>query len=270
MQKVCQEEIAAILQYLSKDLGNCIYLYIDISKYGLDNPNMELWVEKEGNRYNLVVMKYFDSLQIYATDENWNSVEIERLIIEEKIRMISAPIHIATQLMSIASVSERYKRTDGLVYQYDNIKPISNELLRRKNICVELAQNEDMEEIAKLICSDMCFAENYDLDKLTQQLLERAQTGMGRNYIIREKGEIVAHIATYAEENQIAVASGLIVNNPYRAKMYGIIIENYLVTKLVQENIKVFTFVTDANRIKYLSYLKAKQCGDYSKLTLFR
>ena len=113
---------------------------------------------------------------------------------------------------------------------------------------------------------DKEFGANYEVHDLARQLTERAETGMGRNYIIRKDGKIIAHIATFAETENIAVTSGLIVHPDYRNYPYGAMMESYLVNRLLEEGIKAFTFVNSTKRIKYLNALGMKMCGEYEKL----
>ncbi len=258
---VAQEEhIIGILDYLKKDIGNCIYMYIDIGKYGLCNPNMKVWFDKDYNGFSCVIMKYYDSIQIYSDRTEWDIDGILQILDHEKVLMISGKLDI---IKEIFKHRERiYRISSGYVYKLYEYRTFGNE-----EDIIQSALPSDVQEIAELICSDEEIGGHYTVANLAEQLLERMKTGMGRNYIIRQDGRIVAHIATYAEFGGVAVTSGLIVHPDYRNFLYGTIMESYLVNKLISEGIEVFTFVIDKKRVKFLDALGNRKCGDYGKLT---
>lgn len=55
-----QRELEEVLNCLKQDIPNCLYIYIDLKKYGLENPHITLWISRKDGKLNLVVMKYHD------------------------------------------------------------------------------------------------------------------------------------------------------------------------------------------------------------------
>lgn len=253
-----QKDVGRILEYLESDLGNCIYLYMDIRKYGLDSKYIRVWINEE-EQITTVVMRYFDSLQIFADKHNADMKGIEELAIKEKVQMISGEKCLIDRLRNCKEIENDYEAKDGWVFQLENYRVFPSEE-------IEKGLPEDCQEIADLICMDEGFAGNYDAKNLALQLRERMQTSMGRSYIIRKNGKIIAHIATFAEDMGIAVTSGLVVHPEYRNYPYGTVMESYLVNNLINEKYMVFTLVNDCRRVKLLRAMGSKECGQYEKL----
>ena len=71
MELAKEKELEEIYAFLQKNLADCLYLYIDVKKYGLQNPNMTVWVERKGEekRISTVIMRYYDSIQMASEDE---------------------------------------------------------------------------------------------------------------------------------------------------------------------------------------------------------
>ena len=72
MYKAETADLEKILEYLRKDTGKCLYIYIDISIYGLDKDFLDVWYDEDEKGVSLVVMRYHDALQIYTDREEWD------------------------------------------------------------------------------------------------------------------------------------------------------------------------------------------------------
>lgn len=250
-----------ILEALKKDLGNCLYIYMDICKYGLQHTDMRIWFEIDMNGC-IVIMKYYDSLQIYANKRMDNVGPVIDIINENHIQSIFGPAGIVDWLFHSQFFKDKFQMTRGNVFKFLKYRKIvSQEAISRGSL-------NETNEIAQLMCMDEGFAQNYESESLANQLRDRMVTGMGRNYVIHRDGKIIAHIATFAEGYPIAVTSGLIVHPEYRSLYpYGTLLESFLVNELQQEGYEVYTFVNESKRIKLLQALGCEKCGEYAKLT---
>ncbi|OYO90780.1 hypothetical protein CG709_13295, partial [Lachnotalea glycerini] len=124
------------------------------------------------------------------------------LIIKLKPSIISSTTDVIDLLSH--ELSKEYQVEKGFVTSLIQ----TNELISKSD--VQCADVNDLEEIAKLICSDYGLGGHYDVIQLKNQLSTRMQEKFGRNYIIRQNGQIVCHAATYAEVDNLAVISGVI------------------------------------------------------------
>lgn len=261
MKIATEMEIDDILLFLKANLSNCLYMYIDIKKYGLQNPNMTVWISRDvsDNQVNLVVMKYYNSIQIFSKNDQWDKQWLQDLIFQEHYQMIMGQAAIIEELAEL--LKGKYSSEYGQIYQIQEYRKLDSGNL------VHHANAEDMKEIAELICMDESFRLNYQVDNLAEQLRERLESGMGRNVIIQEEDRIVAHIATYAEYDNIAITSGLIVHPEYRNSIYGFLVESVLCNELIDEGMEIFTFVLEKKRKQFFDALGARLCGEYGKLT---
>lgn len=256
MREAVEQDKEKILEYLRKDLHDGLYLYIDVMNYGVVSDNMKIWIEEEQGRIVLVIMKYFDSFQIYSCNSPCKIESVLELLHQYPVAMVSARKDIIQQLKGKL---EHYKVEYGVVYLMDKYRKMGE--VKK----VQIATQKDVKEIAELICSDEELGEPYTVENLASQLAERIRTKTGRSYIIRENGEIIAHSATYAETEGIAVVSGTIVKAAYRNTNCYMILANYIMQELVQEGKAAYTFAI-SDRMRCNMDKVHTRCGEYGRL----
>lgn len=258
MREAGEQDKERLLEYLRKGLHDCLYFYIDVMNYGIASENMKVWIEEERGEIVLAVMKYYDSFQVYSHSSQCKTEQVLELLHQYPVAMISARKDIIQQM---EGKLVDYKAEYGVVYLMDKYRKIG------ENKKVQLAVQEDVKEIAELICSDEELGEPYTVESLTSQLAERIRTQTGRSYIIRENGEIAAHSATYAEAEGIAVVSGTIVKAEYRNTNCYMILANYMMQELVKEEKSAYTFSLSAKMQDYLDKVHTR-CGEYGRLVM--
>lgn len=257
MKEATNKDISALLDFLRNDVGNALYLYMDIGKYGLDNPNIRVWFEEKGTGINCVVMKYFSSFQLYAASSPACIRDIQALIKAYQPEMVSGPAFLIRSIQKELHGEFTY----GTVFQireYREFEPVCP---------IEQATVSDTSEIAALICTAPSFGKHYQAEALAGQLAERISTGMGRSFIIRKDGKMIAHISTFAEYGQLAITSGLVVHPTHQGTAsYGTILESYLFNLLLREGKQVYTQVLHPNRVRALRCLGGTIIGQYGKI----
>lgn len=256
MREATRQDQSRILNYLREELQDCIYLYIDIMNYGIQSENMKVWMEEERGEILFVAMKYYDSFQLYGRGESWSIDALCKLLEENPVAMISARRDI---LKRLEGYCKGYRATYGAVFVMDKYRKLKD------SAGILTATEADAEEIAELICSDEEIGGHYTVDGLTAQIKERIKTRTGRSYIIRENGVLMAHSATYAEAEGVAVVSGTIIRPEARNANYYILISNYMLQQLAKENKTAYTFAVSDKMIRYHSRMHTK-CGEYGKL----
>lgn len=277
MRRAVEQDKEAILAYLKKEVADCLYMYIDILNYGIASDNMTVWFQEQDGQIELVVMKYYDSFQLYSHKRGIDVAPILELMREHPVRMISARRDIIEQL---ASVCGDYSAAYGSVFDVSHPRLVVAvdvpakadtyaEAGEEEAIGAVLAAEADAKEIAELICTNASFDANYNVDNLAAQLAERIRTHTGRSAVIRIDGRIVAHVATYAEAEGIAVMSGLIVLPEYRNYGFIDILSAYLGGQLGKEGKTMYSFAISRKTIRYHRALFA-ECGEYGKLVKMR
>ena len=259
MKVAKKENLKDIIEYLKTDIPNCTYMYIDISTYGLDNPNIKIWFDEDNLGINLIIMRYYDSFQLFSCSDEWDIDRTMEILMKYKLSMISGKADMIERIYK--HCNDIYKAIYGSVIRIESCK----ELECKDEI--KLATIEDIPEIARLICTDDELGKHYTVDLLIAEMSERMRTNMGRSYIIKKDGIIVAHTATYAEADNIAVASGLIVHKDYRNDFYGAILNGYMVKQLHSENREIYAFYLEDKMIKLLKAMHNSECARYGKLT---
>lgn len=273
MRRAGEQDKEAILAYLKKEIADCLYMYIDIYNYGIASDNITVWLHEQEGQIELVAMKYYDSFQVYSHKRGIDVTPILELMREHPVRMISARRDIIEQLTSVCS---DYTATYGAVFDVSYIRrvvevkvPVKkdtfDETEKEAVFNVTMATVADTREIAELICTDASFNANYDVDNLAAQLAERIRTRTGRSAIIRIDGRIVAHVATYAEAEKIAVMSGLVVLPEYRNKGVMDGLSDYMGWRLIKEGKTLYAFAISKKTIRYYRAIY-KECGEYGKL----
>ena len=256
-----QEDVKKILEYLRSSVADCIYMYIDIGKYGLEHPAMKVWVDyDDADNVVLAIMKYHTGISFFTKEDSFDVQGVADIIKENNAMSVTARRDLVEKVYEILGAD--YEVEYGYVFEFNKYQDIECDAK------IERATEEDMMECAKLVSTDEGIGSYYDISNLAEQYIERMRTDMGRNYIIREDGKIVAHIASYAEFDHIATTSGLIVDPEYRQKMYGAYIERYLVLDLIKDGFEVYTFITNRLRYRLLQAMGNKCLSEYGKLMI--
>lgn len=259
LRYIKEGEVDRLLAYLKEDIPNCIYMYTDIFTYRLGNPNMKVWIEEpKDGRFNLVVMKYHDSFQLYARTDDWDVEDVCRLIDEYDIQMINGSVEMIKRLEPLYRDSYHY--TGGTIFRLNHCEEIETEEKP------EIAQLKDVPEIAELLSQDEYYSESYTKEELERQLSERISTGMGRSCIIRKDGKIVAHCASFTEADGIAVSAGTIAHKDYRGHKLGLVVENYMNRHMNENGYSWYGFILEEPRVKKFKEMGNEIVATYGKL----
>lgn len=259
MKKItCREEQEKVLIYLKKHLTECIYLTIDLEIYGFDHPEVVFWYDEKEGELETILMKYYDSFQIFSADEQWDASKSAEVIRPYEVMTICGK---ESMIVKLAKEMPEYKVQYGIVVKEDAFKEFKQfELIRD-------AKPEDAREIAELLLTDEDFGMNYSLEGLEKQLSDRMIEKKGRSYVLVEDDKIVAHTAIYAECEDVAVESGLIVHEDYKKKFYGMIIHEFIKKKLITEGKTLYGFRIVDNMQRYAKAVGMNVCGHYGKMT---
>lgn len=261
-----QWELELILNILESDQSNCLYLYADLLTYGLNEPNIKLWCKRHHKEVEIVVMQYHKSFQIWAKDILKNVDDLLKLIRTQRPNNISARDDI---IRTLEKELPEYYSEYGVVLRYPE-KESSNveKTLSLYGNKIKKATIEDSKEIVDLIFTDAKLSAAYTRKSLYEELSERIKMGIGRSFIIRDNGRIVAHVATYAETNLFAVVGGFIVHQQYRGTDYAYYMEMYIEHILKNEGKSHVGMVLDKRLQKAFERKGCKVIAHYGNLSL--
>lgn len=228
-RKAYENDFLNLSFLLKKDVFQNAYLYIDSLEYGFENgKTIETFIVEENEKICVIIYKYYNSIQLFevetASDSSYK--QIAEYIIDNSIKMISGNTDITNRIFSFlpAAFSIYY----GYILTGENAeKIISKE--------VALADEEQLTDIAELICSDYSIGGHYTVELLIEQMKDRMKNHHCRNLILQKDSVVVSHMATYAECDNIAVMGGLITLPEYRDKGYGSCVISSLAQILISE-----------------------------------
>lgn len=153
MKKAAEHEKEKILEYLEKDIANCLYLYADIAKYGVSNDHVAVWYDTDEIGIRMVVLKYHNNFQIYSDRGFLEISGLLKLISQEKPISIAGRTEIIRCLQN--KLKNNYMAEYGTVFKGKpiDIKKLTNEL-EDCPVKIELATTEDAPQIAHLLYMD--------------------------------------------------------------------------------------------------------------------
>ncbi len=215
------------LSVLKQNIAQCLYLAIDLETYGLDDPNVTFYYDEKNGGLHTLIMKYYDSIQMFTPDPDWNAEGYAEFIMSLEPVAVCARKDVIEKLQPLLT---NYNAEYGIVIADNKYREF------RQFEMVSEASPEDAHDIAQLMLLSEEFAQNNTPEVLEKQLSDRMKSGLGRSFIIRDNGVVAAHTAIYAQCGEAAVESGLVVHEDYKKKFYGMIVHEYIKKELSLQN----------------------------------
>lgn len=220
-----------IKEYIGKDYDKCLYLYLDLMKYGLNNENIKFWFDKKNNEIICVILKYYSGMHVFSKKHDCDYEEIAKLIIEEN------PSIICAEKFLIKNLSE-YLRDFQYNEEYGWVRVLSKNI-NCENSSVVRANEEDLKQISNLIINDP-IGVFYDFDDFVSQIKERENDNYARSYVIKENDKVISNASTSAECDEIAVLSNVITDKDYRCRGLATKVCSKLCNDLIGEGKRIF------------------------------
>lgn len=258
-KKAEKNDVEKLLRYFEQDLKNCLYSYIDLKKFGIENPNLTVYFD-ESDGICCTALKYYEGLQLFDADGKIDAEKTAKLIKDLNSHIVSSTVDVIEKLHSL--LKDTYEMEQGYVTEMLSMPEweISKE--------VRPAELFEYGAIASLICSDEGVGGHYEPEELKNQLLTRLGEGMGRNYILKRDGEIIHHAATYAELDNLAVISGVITREDWRGKGVGTLAVRKLCHDLLQEGKKPCLFYYTKQAEGFYKKIGFEEGTGWAKLVL--
>ena len=256
--KCSNDNIDEMISYIGRDYGKCLYLYIDIKKYGMDTEFFNVWKQIDKNDELLaIVSKYYDGMQVYSKSNHVDEELIE-FIYKNTPDMI---VGMEEMIAEIGKGRQGYELENGVVAYFDALKVEPD-----KNAYE--ADDSEIKEIVDLLSEDEALGKPYGYEKLLKQFIERKKDNFGRSFVLRDEknDEIICHAGTYAELSDIAVISGVITAPEYRGKGFSKGTLAALCEKLQAEGKDVFSYYYIPAAEKMHIGTGFKKIGNWSKL----
>lgn len=236
MIKCNKENEKEILEYIGKDYGQCLYLYMDLLKYGFENENIHVWLQKKDEKITALVLQYYTGVHVFSKERDLDVLDVVELLKEIKPTLICG---MKWTLEKIEGYLPDYEPEIGVVAQLKDLKEFDIE-------GCYCANEEEIKEVAYFLKDDEELGKPYGFDLLYKQLLERFKENFGRTFILREggdkEGKIVSTISSYAEQGGAAVLSGALVDIDHRGKGLSKRTMSAICKQLKDEGVDVFSY----------------------------
>jgi hypothetical protein len=232
---IAQEE--AILEYIGKNYGKCLYLYLDLKKYTIKSANIQVYQQVCNGKITTIFLLYYTCLHVFSENEDFDSEEIKQFLFGKQLSMI-----YCTQSTALKLLNNVYNDTNNISFKTGWVAQIQFVDMANEDSDITLANKNDFNQIAQMIYADDDIGRSYNFDDLVKQLSERAEQGFSRNYVIKDKNIVIAHACTNAEFDNIAVVGELLVRKEYRRRGYASNIYKHLCNMLLKEGKKVYSF----------------------------
>ena len=256
MKKANNQDLEKILEYIGKDYGKCLYLYLDIKEYGLENENIHLWYSEKNEEIVVIAMKYYSGMHIFSRNMEFNRNEIKELISKEKPDMVCSMGETADY---INFIPEGYARQDGIIVKINRVE-------EKKYEEVSVATIDDVAGICNLLKDDEKLGKPFGYDVLYAQFKERIEKGFGRSWILKENGIIKAHNSSNAEGFGVAVSGGWVADPTSRGKGFGGKVLYDSLVGMGEGGKEVFTYLYEDNAIRGVERIGMTELGIWSKI----
>jgi len=263
MIKLCDNNISKkmVEEYIGEEYYKCLYLYMDLKKYGINFENVKTWIQlNETKEVTSVFLMYYNGLHIYSKNKNFNIKELSEFIVNLKPTMICGEKK-SLKLLERYFINNSYKFEEGYVRKLN--KDISSEFEG-----IQKAQKEDFIEIARLIYEDEDLGSSYELESLEKQLYERNYQGFVRNYIIKEENKVIAHAGTGAEDDKVAMLGYVITHKDYRGKGLATQLCSKVCKDLQNEHKDVFLINYSNESTRVYDKIGFEICCEWEKIFL--
>lgn len=252
-----------ILSYIGSDYASCLYLYLDLVKYGIDSGIIDVYIQTTSNKVEAVLLKYYSCLHVYSRGNKFDAEELATFFLDNKYTILYCPAETAGRIYD--AFPDKTKKqviiTEGWVAQIKNVdrKP--------KGLSI-LAAKEDFEQIVRLIYEDDDIGRAYKIEELSKQLEERNKEGYARNLVIKKDDLVIAHACTNAEIGNIAVVAELLVRKEYRKQGYASEIWRDICGKLISEGKEVYSFYYSEESRRLHKHIGFDEICEWGKIVI--
>lgn len=235
--KCVKSDEKRILNYIGNDYSTCLYLYLDLLKYGLESESIDVYVQSGRNEIQALLLKYYSCLHVFSKENSFNAEELAAFFIANQFTMLYCTAEVAERVYMAFSqeIKKKATITKGWVAQIERIDHEPRNL-------ATAAEKQDFAQIIQLIYADDDIGRSYKFCELEKQIEERNQDGYARNLVIKQDGQVIAHACTNAELKGIAVVAELIVKEGYRKKGFASEIWRTICSQLLSEGKEVYSF----------------------------
>lgn len=228
------DEINSILSYVDGEYYKCLYLYLNIQKYGCSSDTTKTWKQTVDGEVKSVMLAYHSALHIYSKRLDFDIPELTEFILMRNPSIVCAT---ADTIRLLAP----YLCSKGFSSEFGYIGKHVNSIQQQNGYTITLANKSDVVEIARLLYEDEDIGASYTLDDLEKQIEERLSDGYVRSYVIRDGDRVVAHLGTGAETDNLCTISYVITAPDHRGQGLSTALFSYSCERLKEEGKEIYS-----------------------------
>lgn len=223
-----------IIQYIGSDYYKCLYLYIDITKYGCKSKFTQTWIQENDGEITAVMLSYHTAMHVFSKGLNFVVKELSDFILERNPSIVCASAELIKLL-------EPMLCPNGFVSEFGHIGKFVHCNPTQVDCDIRLANKDDICEIAKLLYEDDDIGSSYSLDDLINQMEERISAGFVRSYVVKDNNHVVAHLGTGAEIDNLCTINYVITAPNYRGRGLSTSLFEYACKQLKSEGRDIYS-----------------------------
>ena len=234
-----------ILNYIGEDYPKCLYLYLDLLKYGCASSMTRTWIQSHEGTMTSVMLSYHTAVHVYSRHNDFDVEELVNLIREIKPTIINARVETINRI-------ECALKQDGYLTEFGHIGEWQGGGQSTDN-SVQLAEDDDIPQVAQLLFEDEDIGASYIFEDLLNQMRERLRHGFVRSYVIRDGRRVLAHIGTGAETETVCTLAYGITAADQRGKGLASKLFAHACVSLKAEGKRIFSvyYPDKARRLHY-------------------
>lgn len=260
MIKECDnKEIDILLDYIGEDYPKCLYLYMDVIKYGCSSETTRTWIQKKNGEITAVILAYHTALHVFSRANNIDVSEILELVKEAKPSLVNAKVETIKLLEPILI-------KEGFVPEFGHIGEWKGTPIVDSDIKVEEAVDDDIPQVAQMLYDDEDIGASYTYEDLLNQMRERLKEGFVRSFVVRKDEKVIAHLGTGAEMDGLCTISYGITAPDCRGRGIASVIFSNVCNLMQNEGKRVFSVYYPENARKFHHKMGFVDICEYGKL----
>lgn len=247
----------ALLNYIGEDYPKCLYLYLDVIKYGCLSDTTRTWIQTRDGVITSVVLSYHTALHVFSRISDFDVTEICELVKEVKPTMVNAMAE------TIRKIEPELSKL-GFRSEFGHIGEWMGSADRIEDDEVSIAKEKDIPEVARLLYEDENIGASYIFEDLLKQMQDRIKEGYVRSYVLHKNNEVAAHVGTGAEIKNVCTIAYSITSPKYRGQGLAGRLYNYSCSRLKSEGKRIFSvYYPESARVFHhkMGFVDICKCG---------
>ena len=247
----------ALLNYIGEDYPKCLYLYLDVIKYGCLSDTTRTWVQTKDGVITSVVLSYHTALHVFSRISDFDVTEICELVKVVKPTMVNAMAE------TIRKIEPELSKL-GFRSEFGHIGEWMGSADRIEDDEVSIVKEKDIPEVARLLYEDEDIGASYIFEDLLRQMKDRLNEGYVRSYVLHKNNEVAAHVGTGAEIKNVCTIAYSITSPKYRGQGLASRLYNYSCSRLKSEGKRIFSvYYPESARVFHhkMGFVDICKCG---------